>query len=145
MLVQLERGSNAGIIALFRFGASLANEETMGDDVTIIVPEPTTEEETYEQLGEELLSRLDEIAQQLGEANARIIELTTRVIELESRQFAAPDHEHSGFAPTEHSHEHEHEGYARTDHEHEERKTEERKPDRAPEKQHPYFRKLGEF
>jgi hypothetical protein len=118
----------------------------VGDDnVTIIVPEPTTEEETYEQLGEELLSRLDEATRQLGECYVRITELESRIITLEGKEFATIEHDHAGFAPTEHSHEHEHDGYARVEHEHEERKIEERKPDKPPERQHPYFRKLSEL
>jgi hypothetical protein len=116
----------------------------MGDDVTnITIVEPTIEEEeTYEAIGEELLSRLDSLDAKLGECYARIAELETRIAE--RGEFAAIEHSHDGFAPTEHTHEHEHAEYSLLSHEHETRTPKERKPDRAPEKQHPYFRKIRE-
>lgn len=115
----------------------------MGDDVTNIIippvePEPV-EEDTYEKLGEELLSRLDAIDARFGELDARIIELTARIGELEAREFATIEHNHEGFATTEH----EHDGFAPLEHQHETRTPE--KPDTPPRKQHPYFRKLDEF
>jgi TolA-binding protein len=143
---QSEIPQGAGYSLFLRFGDLSCQEENMGDDVTniIIPPEPTIEEETYEAIGEELLARLDQQLARLEELNARIEQLETGIAELRSREFAAIEHEHSNFAPTEHTHEHEHEGYAPAEHEHQ-AGTPPKEPDRPPEKQHPYFRKLGDF
>lgn len=119
----------------------------MGDDnITVIIPEQNTEEETtateelieesVEELGEELLSRLDEQSSVIGELNARITELERLLGELHER----PDTDLSGLAPIGHSHEE----YATREHLHTETKKTEKQPDKPPEKQHPYFRKIGE-
>lgn len=114
----------------------------MGDDnITIVVPPQSEQEETVEEIGEELLSRLDEIDAQIGELHARFAELSTLVTELRSREHAAIDHTHEGFATSAHTHD----GYAITEHEHEARTPQTREPDKPPEKQHPYFRKLSDL
>jgi hypothetical protein len=115
----------------------------MGDDVNIIVPpepEPTIEDDTYERAGEELVTLLTAQAERLGEALARITELEGRIASLEGRQWAEVEHSHEGFALAGHTHDDE---YALAEHSHE--TTKEREPDKPPEKQHPYFRRLDEF
>jgi hypothetical protein len=114
----------------------------MGDDVNIIVPavEPTPEEDTYEHAGEELVALLTAQAERLGEALARLSELENRISGLEAREYAPVGHTHSELAETGHTHD----GYAPIEHEHQ-APTPERKPDKPPEKQHPYFRRLDDF
>jgi hypothetical protein len=115
----------------------------MGDDVNIIVPpEPIIEDDTYEHAGEELVALLTAQAERLGECLARISELETRIAQLEGREWAEVNHTHTEFASTEHTHD---DRYAPIEHEHERTKEENREPDKPPEKQHPYFRKLSDF
>jgi hypothetical protein len=113
----------------------------MGDDVSIVIP-PTEsiEEDTYERAGDELVALLTAQAERLGECLARIEELANRIIQLEQRELAPIEHSHPEFALTGHEHE-----YAPIEHEHEARTPEVREPDKAPQKQHPYFRKLSEL
>lgn len=117
----------------------------MGDDLNIIVP-PVEEEESLDETGlalvrllESCQARIDQMATTIGEQNARIIILEERLGELGAREYAPLGHTHEGFADTGHSHD----GYAPTDHTHQTER-EERKPDKRPENQHPYFRKVGE-
>jgi len=117
----------------------------MGDDIHISVPgeEQIQEPETYEQAGEELvalmgtfMTRLDNQMAQNAELIARITILEETVAELRNRTYAEPEHRHDGLATAGHTHEE----YATTEHSHE---TTNRQPDRRPESQHPYFRKIG--
>lgn len=115
----------------------------MGDDVNVIVPsvEPD-EDDTYEKAGEELVALLTAQAERLGECLARITELENRIVGLEGREWAEVGHTHEGFALAEHDHDGR---YALAEHSHEIEKPPEREPDKPPEKQHPYFRKLSDF
>jgi hypothetical protein len=114
----------------------------MGDDVNIVVP-ATEPEQTEEEIGQELVdllssvqSRLDNLVIQIGEQNARIALLEGLCAELGARSWAEIGHEHPELAPIGHTHPE----YALAEHSHE---APSKERDTAPEKQHPYFRRIG--
>ena len=120
----------------------------MGDDITIVVPEPAPEpieETTYEQLGEELLTRLDELTAQLEEAYARITELEARITEFGGREYLSTTDLDGRFAEIGHHHD-EYVGREEYDQfraDQEKKSSAKRKPDKEPEPQHWFFRRVG--
>jgi hypothetical protein len=118
----------------------------MGDDVTIVIPEIEEEEQSVEEIGEELynllsscMSRIDNLVVQIGEQNARIAFLEQQHGELAGRVWAEVGHSHEEFALTGHDHDERYvklEDYSRPE--------ESREKDQPPENQHWYFRRFGE-
>jgi hypothetical protein len=116
----------------------------MGDDVTVVIPETQDDDPSTEEIGEELynllsscMSRIDNLTIQIGEQNARIATLEGICGELSGRTWAEVGHTHEEFALAGHGHPE----YAIAEHTHAE---EHKERDHPPEKQHPWFRKLGE-
>lgn len=113
--------------------------------------EQSEDERTAEQIGEELVERLDELDASVNENTAELVRVNEQLEQLraELASYARAEHEHP------HEHEHEHADYARGDHSHAENaehesgsgaeKGGEERRESAPRASHPYYRPVKEL
>lgn len=114
----------------------------MADEVIIIKEDPEPEPIIIQDAVQDSASRIEDLCIAFGQLIEKHSQLSDRLAIVE---VFCSEHSHEGFTTTEH----EHDGYARAEHEHavveSVTQIEEEEPDRAPEKQHPYFRNISDF